>query len=436
METIAVYIETYGCQMNKLDSEHIHAVLREEGFAVVEDMTKADVILLNTCAVRDNAEQRIHGRIGELFSLKKNRPGLFFGVVGCMAQRLGEELLSKDVRVIAGPDTYRRLPGLIRRAEREGIFDIELAATEMYDDIAPVRTSRFSSWVSVTRGCNNFCSYCIVPYTRGRERSIPSAHVIAEIETLVRDRYREVTLLGQNVNSYNDGEMDFAGLLRSISDTGIDWIRFMTSHPKDISDEILTVMAERNNVCPHLHLPLQSGSDTILKAMNRGYTFGHYMEIIRKARQLMPEISITTDLIFGFPGETLEDYSSTLSVIKDVRYDFAFLYRYSERTGTKACDFPDPVPENVRIDRLSHAIDIQNSITQEKNTERIGTIATVLVKDVSKDRKGWYGFSETGIPVVLYSPSYTIEIGSFARVLIESTTGASLIGTVVKDTVE
>lgn len=434
MESIAVYIETYGCQMNKLDSEHIHAVLGGEGFLIVDDMTNADVILLNTCAVRDNAEQRIHGRIGELFSLKKNRPGLFFGVVGCMAQRLGEELLSKDVRVIAGPDTYRRLPGLIRRAAREGVVDIDLAATEMYDGISPVRTSPFSAWVSITRGCNNFCSYCIVPYTRGRERSIPAPHVIAEIETLVKDGYREVTLLGQNVNSYHDGEIDFAGLLDRIADTGMDWIRFMTSHPKDLSDEILAVMAKRDTICPHLHLPLQSGSDTILEAMNRGYTVEHYIKIIRKARELMPDISITTDLIFGFPGETEKDYRDTLAVLEDVRYDFAFLYRYSERTGTKACGLPGSVPEKVRIERLSNAINLQNRITQEKNSERIGTDVTVLVKDVSKDRKGWYGFSETAIPVVLYSPGKAVEIGSFARVRIESTTGASLIGSVVPDT--
>ncbi len=269
MTRSSVYIETYGCQMNKLDSENVSAVLRGAGFTVVEDMREADVILLNTCGVRENAENRIHGRIGELSSLRKDRPDLIFGVIGCMAQRLGSDLLSNTVKVVAGPDSYRRLPDLIRVAGRRGAIDVGLDTAETYDGIEPERESPFSAWVAVTRGCDNFCSYCIVPYTRGRERSIPADRVIGENERLHAEGFREVTLLGQNVNSYRDDGVDFADLLDRAAGTGIGWVRFLTSHPRDLSRRVLEVMEMRENVCSHLHLPLQSGSDRVLAAMNR-----------------------------------------------------------------------------------------------------------------------------------------------------------------------
>jgi tRNA-2-methylthio-N6-dimethylallyladenosine synthase len=345
-----------------------------------------------------------------------------------MAQRLGDELLSKRVRIVAGPDSYRRLPELIRRAAQDCVVDTVFDDAELYEDIAPIRSSRFSAWVAVMRGCNNFCSYCIVPYTRGRERSIPLGLIVDEVESLADAGYREVTLLGQNVNSYRDGGTGFAVLLERVADTGIDWIRFMTSHPKDLSDDILHVMAERKNVCNHLHLPLQSGSDTILAAMNRKYTAEDYLKLVERARSIIGDVSITTDLIFGFPGEKEEDFHATLAVMKEVRYEFAFLYRYSERAGTAACRLEDSVPEETRLARLGEAIALQNDITLEKHGEYIGRAVTVMVKSPSKDGRGWFGFSEYGIPVIFESADEKIGEGSIVTVQIESTTGASIMG--------
>ncbi|MHB9029170.1 MAG: tRNA (N6-isopentenyl adenosine(37)-C2)-methylthiotransferase MiaB [Candidatus Latescibacterota bacterium] len=428
MENIAVYIETYGCQMNKLDSENVAAILGESGFDVVEDIKAADVILLNTCGVRENAEMRIRGRVGELSSLRRERPRLAIGIIGCMAQRLGESLLSPVVKVVAGPDAYRRLPDMLRSLNSHGLADTALDTAEIYEDVVPVRSTPFSAWVAVMRGCNNFCSYCIVPYTRGRERSIPAHRVIRELEDLRAKGFREVTLLGQNVNSYRDGDTDFAELLVRAADTGMEWIRFLTSHPRDLNVRILEVMAARENICNHLHLPLQSGSDAILEAMNRRYTITRYLGLAEEARRIVPGVSLTTDLIFGFPGETEEDFRRTLSVMERVRFDFAFLYRYSEREGTKACDLPGSVPEEVRIERLKAAIELQNAITAEKNREQVGKIHTVLTKGPSKDRRGWYGFTETGVPTVYTTDDPSVLPGSFVKVRIESSTGASLVG--------
>lgn len=426
--TKAVYIETYGCQMNKLDSENVAAILCSSGYDVVRDMAAADIILFNTCGVRENAEVRIHGRIGELMSLRKARPWLMFGVIGCMAQRLGEDLLSDVVKVVAGPDSYRRLPEMIGKAGSQSVVDTVLDRNEIYEGIVPSRFSFFSAWVAVMRGCDNFCSYCVVPFTRGRERSIPAGRILREIERLKNNGVKEVTLLGQNVNSYHDGAVDFAGLLDRAAGTGMEWIRFLTSHPKDLRAGIMEVMADHPNVCNHLHLPLQSGSDAVLRAMNRKYTLSAYLELIEKARKLVKGISITTDLIFGFPGETEEDYAATLAVMEEVGFNFAFLYRYSEREGTQAALLPGIIPVEIRIERLKKAISLQNAITARKNREQIGAIHAVLVKGTSRDEKGWYGFTETNVPVVFVSGDTSLKPGMFARVRIESTTGASLVG--------
>jgi tRNA-2-methylthio-N6-dimethylallyladenosine synthase len=423
-----VYIETYGCQMNKLDSENVAAILREAGFTITGDKLAADVILLNTCGVRENAENRIHGRLGELSSLRRNRPGLIFGVIGCMAQRLGRSLLSDTVRVVAGPDAYRHLPGMIRSAAVLGAVDVLLDTGETYEGISPVRESPFSAWIAVTRGCDNRCSYCVVPDTRGSARSVPARRVLEEIERLSGEGFREVTLLGQNVNAYHDGGFDFAGLLDRAADTGIPWIRFLTSHPRDLHPEVLDVMARRENVCPHLHLPLQSGSDRILDAMNRRYTVERYLGIVDAARAAVPGISLSTDLIFGFPGETEAEFEETIAVMERVRFDSAYLYRYSEREGTPACSMTGVVPGPVRIGRLKRAIELQNLITAERNRGRIGSVCTMLVKGPSKDGSGWYGFTETSVPVVAASSGRIPEPGAFARVRIRSTTGASLVG--------
>ena len=418
--------------MNKLDSELVRSILTRAGHEMVSDMSTADVILLNTCGVRDNAEQRIHGRIGELQSLRREHPHIIFGVLGCMAQRLGEELTSKTVRIVAGPDSYRRLPTMLDVAVSGVVVDREFDEDETYDRIEPVRHSDRSAWVAVMRGCDNFCTYCIVPYTRGRERSVPLSDVTGEVKQLVDAGYREVTLLGQNVNSYRDGDIDFAELLDRVAETGIPWVRFLTSHPKDLTTGILDVMASRDNVCNHLHLPLQSGSDRILARMNRRYTRERYLGLVDEARKRIPDINLSTDVMFGFPGETDDDFADTIDIMKRVRYDFAFMYRYSEREGTRAVDMDGAVPEEIRIERLKKAIDMQNAIMFERNRERIGSIVRVLLKGPSKDGKGWYGFSEASIPVIVTANGNRFESGDFATVRIESSTGASLIGSAVE----
>jgi len=315
-----------------------------------------------------------------------------------------------------------------QNAVAESVVDTGLGGAETYENIEPVRKDGFSAWVAVMRGCNNFCSYCIVPYTRGRERSIPVNRILSEIERLKENGFREITMLGQNVNSYRDGDVDFAGLLDRAADTGIGWIRFLTSNPRDLTGEILDVMARRENVCSHLHLPLQSGSDSILAAMNRGYTTGEYLSLIEQARDIVDGISITTDMIFGFPGETDRDFKDSLSVMETVRYDYAFLYRYSERAGTKASRLKDSVPEQIRKERLKEAIELQKAITQERHTEQVGTTHKVLIKGLSKDGKGWFGFSEKSIPVVVTENGDGAFAGSFVKAHITGTTGASLLG--------
>ncbi len=427
-QSTTVYIETYGCQMNKLDSETVASILTVAGFAVAPEIEGADVVLLNTCGVRENAETRIHGRLGELMAWRKENPDLFFGVIGCMAQRLDRRLLSKTVRIVAGPDSYRRLPEMIVRAAHGSETDTVLDPSETYGDIDPIRTDGHSAWVAVMRGCNNFCSYCIVPYTRGRERSIPVGTVVEQVESLVRRGFSEVTLLGQNVNSYRDGAVGFAELLGRVADTGIPWVRFLTSHPADLTPGIITVMADRDSICPHLHLPLQSGSDRILAAMNRGYDTTAYRAIVDRARAEIPGVTVTTDMIFGFPGEREEDFRDSIAMMREIRFEYAFLYRYSEREGTKACGMPDSVPEHIRIERLSGAIELQQRISRERQEERRGMTATVLVKGPSKDGEGWFGYTEWGIPAVVSAKGTDIREGSFLSVDITGTTGASLLG--------
>ena len=427
-----VYIETYGCQMNKLDSEIVQAILESDGYHVTSDMAEADIILLNTCGVRENAETRIHGRVAELSSMRRTKPELVFGIIGCMAQRLEESLISSVVSIVVGPDAYRRLPGLIGRAHKEGVVDTLLDQAETYDDIPPVRSDPWSAWVAVMRGCNNLCSYCIVPHTRGRERSIGAANILDEVRRLVDSGCREVTLLGQNVNSYHNGNVDFARLLDDVARTGIPWVRFLTSHPKDLDDGIISVMADRTNVCPHLHLPVQSGSDRILAAMNRRYTMEDYIRRVDAARAAVPGISLTTDIMFGFPGETEEDAAETVALMERVRYDFAFLYRYSEREGTAACGMTDAVPEPARIRRLSEAIERQRIITAERNRERIGSTRVVLVKAPSKDGKGWFGMTDISVPTVVTASDDGVCEGMFVKAVIDSTTGASLVGRIVE----
>ena len=396
---LKLFIETYGCQMNSADSEVIAAVMEMAGYELSNSVDDADAVLLNTCSIRDNAEQKIISRLQYLQSVKRRRHGgLIIGVVGCMAERAKEELTERHgVDLVAGPDAYMSLPELFASVESgHKAVNVELSTTETYRDIIPRRIggNPISGFVSIMRGCNNFCSYCIVPYTRGRERSRETESILAEVADLRASGYREVTLLGQNVNSYRredaDGKVtDFAGLLALVAESAPDMrIRFTTSHPKDMSDEILNTIAAHPNICRHIHLPVQSGSNSVLKAMNRKYTREWYLDRIAAIRRILPGCSITTDLFTGFHGETEEDFQETLSLMREVGFDSAFMFKYSERPGTYAARYlPDDISEEVKIERLNRMIELQGQLSAESNRRDIGSIVDVLVEGVSKRSK-------------------------------------------------
>ena len=386
-----IFIETYGCQMNFGDSEIVVSVMQDEGYFYTENIEEADIILINTCSVRDNAEQRIWGRLSEMRRLRRKKPNLLVGVIGCMAERLKEELLESGcgVDIVAGPDTYRDLPKLCREAESGGKgINTLLSTEETYADIAPVRLDKngVSGFISIMRGCNNFCSYCVVPYTRGRERSRDYKTIVNEARTLFENGYREVTLLGQNVNSYLNGEVNFPKLLAKVADISpLLRVRFATSHPKDLSDELIATMASYRNICKAIHLPAQSGSNAQLEKMNRKYTREWYLERIAAIKKAMPECSITTDLISGFCGETLEDHAATLSLMREVGYSSAFMFKYSVRPDTfSARHFEDDVTEQEKTRRLTEVIALQNELSLEGNRRDIGKRFEVLIEGSSK----------------------------------------------------
>ena len=386
-----IFIETYGCQMNFGDSEIVVSVMQDEGYFYTENIEEADIILINTCSVRDNAEQRIWGRLSEMRRLRRKKPNLLVGVIGCMAERLKEELLESGcgVDIVAGPDTYRDLPKLCREAESGGKgINTLLSTEETYADIAPVRLDKngVSGFISIMRGCNNFCSYCVVPYTRGRERSRDYETIVNEARTLFENGYREVTLLGQNVNSYLNGEVNFPKLLAKVADISpLLRVRFATSHPKDLSDELIATMASYRNICKAIHLPAQSGSNAQLEKMNRKYTREWYLERIAAIKKAMPECSITTDLISGFCGETLKDHAATLSLMREVGYSSAFMFKYSVRPDTfSARHFEDDVTEQEKTRRLTEVIALQNELSLEGNRRDIGKRFEVLIEGSSK----------------------------------------------------
>ena len=386
-----LFIETYGCQMNSGDSEIVVSIMQEHGYRYTEDINQADIILINTCSIRDNAEQRIWGRLSAMRQLKKRKPTLIVGIIGCMAERLKEQLIEKGtgVDIVAGPDTYRSLPELVRTAEdgAKGI-NVELSKEETYAEIAPVRLDRngVSAFIAIMRGCNNYCAYCVVPYTRGIERSRDPQTIVAEARTLFENGYREVTLLGQNVNSYSYGEVGFPELMAMVAQISpLLRVRFATSHPKDISDRLLEVMASYENICKAIHLPAQSGSNEMLKKMNRKYTREWYLERIAAIRRYMPDCAITTDLIAGFCGETLEDHQATLSLMREVGYASAFMFKYSERPGTfSARHYADDIDEDEKTRRLNEIIALQNQLSVESNQADVGLIRQVLVEGTSK----------------------------------------------------
>ncbi len=429
-----LFVETYGCQMNVSDTELVVAILQAEGYVYTERIEEADVILINTCSIRDNAEQRIWGRLSEMRRYRKRKPGLVIGILGCMAERLKERLLEGEdaVDVVAGPDAYRDLPRLVRAAETGGRgANVLLSTEETYAEIAPVRLDRngVSAFVAIMRGCNNFCSYCVVPYTRGRERSRDPQTIVAEVQSLFDNGYREVTLLGQNVNSYRCGEVDFPELMRRVADVSpLLRVRFATSHPKDISDRLLEVMASRPNICRAIHLPAQSGSTRMLERMNRKYTREWYLDRVAAIRRWLPDCAITTDLIAGFSGETEEDHAATLSLMREVGYEFAYMFKYSERPGTFASKhMPDNVPDEVKTARLSEIIALQNELSAASNRRDVGREFEILVEGTSK-RSDRQLFGRTSQNKVVVFDRGAHRVGDYVRVRVTGCSSATLLG--------
>jgi tRNA-2-methylthio-N6-dimethylallyladenosine synthase len=428
-----LYMETYGCQMNVADSEIVVSVMQTDGYILTEKVEKADAIFVNTCSVRDNAEQRVIGRLQYFQSLKRNRKSLIIGVLGCMAERVRDELISHyGVDLVAGPDSYMDLPNLVGAVERgEKAINVELSVNETYKDVTPLKMAgvNISGFVSIMRGCNNFCSYCIVPYTRGRERSRDTESILKEALDMQSKGYREVTLLGQNVNSYSFGDTNFPALLRKVAEAvpGMR-IRYMTSHPKDMSDEMLHVMASYRNICKHIHLPAQSGSSRILEVMNRKYTREWYLDRIAAIRRIIPECAVSTDLFCGFHSETEQDYEETLSLMREVGFDAAFMFKYSERPGTYAAKhLEDNVPEEVKIRRLQGMIELQNRLSEESNRRDIGKTFEVLVEGFSKrSRNRFFGRTQQNKVVVFDKNNH--HIGDYVEVRITGATSATLQG--------
>ena len=436
-----LYIETYGCQMNVADSEVVAAVMRMADYETCDSLDEADAVFLNTCSVRDNAEQKIIHRLEALHALRKKGRRLIIGVLGCMAERVKEGLLhDHHCDLVAGPDAYLSLPDLIAQAELgHKAINIELSLTETYRDIVPERVcgSHLSGFVSIMRGCNNFCHYCIVPYTRGRERSRDLQSILAEVRDLQSRGYKEVTLLGQNVNSYRfeaaDGTLtDFPTLLRTVARTAPDMrVRFTTSHPKDMSDETLRVIAEEPNVCRHIHLPVQSGSNRVLKAMNRKYTREWYLDRVAAIRRIIPDCGLSTDIFAGYCGETEEDHQLSLSLMRECAYDSAFMFKYSERPGTYASkNLPDDVPEETKIRRLNELIALQNELSLTANQRCIGQEYDILIEGVSKrSREQLFGRTEQNKVVIFDRADH--RVGETIRVRITEATSATLKGEVV-----
>jgi tRNA-2-methylthio-N6-dimethylallyladenosine synthase len=438
-----LYIETYGCQMNVADSEVVASVMQMAGYETTEQLDDADAVFLNTCSVRDNAEQKIYHRLEALDALRRQRQkasqqGLILGVLGCMAERVKDDLLQNHhCDLVAGPDAYLSLPDLIAQAETgHKAMNIELSTTETYKDIVPQRLhgARIGGFVSIMRGCNNFCHYCIVPYTRGRERSRDVESILREVRDL-RDRgFKEVTLLGQNVNSYlsTDG-VSFPELLRRVAEEAPQMrIRFTTSHPKDMSDETLHVIADMPNVCKHIHLPVQSGSDRILKLMNRKYTREWYLDRVAAIRRIIPDCGLSTDIFVGYHSETEEDHQLSLSLMREVQYDSAFMFKYSERPGTYASKhLPDDVPEEEKIRRLNELIALQTEMSAQQNKKDEGREFDVLLESFSKrSREQLMGRTEQNKAVVVDKGSH--HIGETVRVRITGSTSATLLGEIVE----
>lgn len=424
--------------MNAGDSEIVVSIMQEHGYRYTESIDQADIILINTCSIRDNAEQRIWGRLSAMRQLKKRKANLIVGIIGCMAERLKEQLIEPQtgVDIVAGPDSYRSLPELVRTAESgdKGI-NVELSKEETYAEIAPVRLDKsgVSAYIAIMRGCNNYCAYCVVPYTRGIERSRDPQTIVAEARTLFENGYREVTLLGQNVNSYKCGEVGFPELMEMVAQISpLLRVRFATSHPKDISDALLEVMARHDNICKAIHLPAQSGSNEMLKKMNRKYTREWYLERVAAIRRYMPDCAITTDLIAGFCGETLEDHQQTLSLMQEVGYASAFMFKYSERPGTfSARHYPDDIADEEKTRRLNEIIALQNSLSVASNQAEVGLVREILVEGTSKrSEEQLCGRTSQNKMVVFDRGDH--KAGDYVTVKITGCSSATLFGEEIK----
>ena len=431
---LAVFIETYGCQMNEYDSELVRSILIKDGFRESSTPENADVVLLNTCAVREHAHNRIYGRLQMLWHIAKTRK-MTIGVLGCMAQNLKVDLLDQNLHVdiIAGPDSYRNLPRLIHESRDDGkqFLSIDLSEFETYDDIYPERKDGVNAWIAIMRGCDNFCTFCVVPYTRGRERSRPFNSIVDETRRLVDEGYTQVTLLGQNVNSYEHNGKHFADLIVAVADVpGIRRVRFTSPHPKDFPDPLLMAIQEHPHICKHIHLPLQAGNDRILKMMRRLHSGDHYMDLVDHIRGIIPDISLTTDIILGFPTETRDEFMDTVRIVEQVKFDSAFIFNYSERKGTVARRrWPDDVSPEEKKYRITLLNDIQSDISRKQNQRHIGKRFEILVESASKRTDNeWMGRTDSGLSVVY--PHGGEKPGVYIMVEIKSATANTLKGVI------
>jgi len=432
IQTKSYFIETYGCQMNVYDSELVASFLEKSGYQSTTDYNNADVVFLNTCSIRDNAENTVHRKLENLAHLKKQNPKMIIGVLGCMAQNLKNDLMESKpyVDVVLGPDSYRKIPEILEnRNKTNGHFvDTKLSKFEIYEDLFPTRKSGVNAWVSIMRGCDKFCTFCIVPFTRGRERSRTIDNIVKEVEACIAQGFIEVTLLGQNVNSYRTPDGEFPELLESISKIkGLKRLRYTSPHPRDIDDHLLKVMQKNKNICNHIHLPLQAGSDRILKRMNRTYSKKEFLDLVIKIKKYLPDCSITTDIIVGFPGETEEEFLDTLDVAEQVMFDNSFMFKYSPRPGTKAEGYTDQVDEEVKQNRLERYIALQKILTLKNNKLKIGKIFEVLVeKESKKSANQWAGRLDGNMWVVFDKTNEKIK--DLVKVKILDTKGITLFG--------
>ena len=436
MEQKKYYIETYGCQMNVYDSELVGSMLNKCGYQITDDIKSADAIFLNTCAIREKAEETVHNKLDSLQSLKNNKPELLLGVLGCMAQNLKDVILDSKpyVDVVLGPDSYRRIPEIInnRNENMNHYVDTRLSKFEVYDDMFPSRREGVNAWISIMRGCDKFCTFCIVPFTRGRERSRSIEGIKKEAVEAVRQGFVEITLLGQNVNSYRTPEGDFSNLLDEIAQIeGVKRIRYTSPHPQDIDEDLVKVMAKHSNICNNIHLPLQAGSDRILKRMNRTYTKQEFLNLVQMIRNIIPDCELSTDIIVGFPGETEDEFKETIEVVKASLFNSAFMFKYSSRPGTKASQYSDQISEEDKQARLEELIDVQKETTLLRNQRYIGQTVDVLIeKDSKRSELQWSGRTEGNMWVV-FDKSNCSSIKDIVKVKINSTHGVTLFGEIV-----